>query len=43
MKVVKTPRVWGWRWGEEPAGIDLQSQMGFKGVGEDTLMVSVVS
>jgi hypothetical protein len=34
MKVVKPRRVWGWRWGEEPDGINLQSQMGFKGVEE---------
>lgn len=41
MKVVKTPRVRGWRWGEEPDGIDPQSQMGFKGGGEGILMASV--
>lgn len=43
MKVVKIPRVRGWRWGEPPAGIDLQSQMGFKGGGEGILMASVWS
>lgn len=37
MKVVKTSRMRGWRWGEEPAGIHPQSQMGFKGVVGDTL------
>lgn len=42
MKVVKIPRVWGWRWGEQPDGIDPQSQIGFK-VEEGILMAHVVS
>lgn len=34
MNVVKTCRVWGWRWELELDRIDPQSQMRFKGGGE---------